>query len=597
MPNLDNIFNKFFPQSQTGSKGKFLIRMAWGIEILVAFIGLCIGIIIIRSGQGVTDASDLVSRNISLNDLTIGMIFIIVAVVELTKIPLATAVYYSVRLFWKIVFLVALILVNVSTFETIITGFERINRERTRVVDKLIVEYHSIKTQIQNINENIEVNDANEEISKLVERRSQINQQIGEISLNSQKQIQTVKESGADQDSINNLKEEISALDAKIEGLLDANTSLSGQKDSKLLGSNKKSIQNSIDQNNERISKYETERERKSNELNQLIAISNKDNEGQISIINQETQNQLQSLQEEKGRIDTEIKILEEEKLKYQLDDKEKADKIIKLKERKNELITEIDELAPDNQVFRVATWLRGWFEPNYNKEIEKINMQIFDLQQKKVESISEKNWLSKFLSVFNKNNELDNATIDKQISRLEKQILQFEKKLKMEEGVIEESVYADLPRAALTAAFWLWFGVLGFIISVTGTMLAFASLVLLDPRLHVIRNKRTAYWKGVSLRLSKFFVLVNRYIWGKIKRFKDPKVVTKEIEVEKVVEKIIEKPVVEEKIVIKEVEVPKEIETIRKEMVYVPLPTDDEELLKKGPFKAPNYDEDKKKK
>ena len=597
MPNLDNIFNKFFPQSQTGSKGKFLIRMAWGIEILVAFIGLCIGIIIIRSGQGVTDASDLVSKNISLNDLTIGMIFIIVAVVELTKIPLATAVYYSVRLFWKIVFLVALILVNVSTFETIITGFERINRERTRVVDKLIVEYHSIKTQIQNVNENIEVNDANEEISKLVERRSQINQQIGEISLNSQKQIQTVKESGADQDSINNLKEEISALDAKIEGLLDANTSLSGQKDSKLLGSNKKSIQNSIDQNNERISKYETERERKSNELNQLIAISNKDNEGQISIINQETQNQLQSLQEEKARIDTEIKILEEEKLKYQLDDKEKADKIIKLKERKNELITEIDELAPDNQVFRVATWLRGWFEPNYNKEIEKINMQIFDLQQKKVESISEKNWLSKFLSVFNKNNELDNATIDKQISRLEKQILQFEKKLKMEEGVIEESVYADLPRAALTAAFWLWFGVLGFIISVTGTMLAFASLVLLDPRLHVIRNKRTAYWKGVSLRLSKFFVLVNRYIWGKIKRFKDPKVVTKEIEVEKVVEKIIEKPVVEEKIVIKEVEVPKEIETIRKEMVYVPLPTDDEELLKKGPFKAPNYDEDKKKK
>ena len=31
--------------------------------------------------------------------------------------------------------------------------------------------------------------------------------------------------------------------------------------------------------------------------------------------------------------------------------------------------------------------------------------------------------------------------------------------------------------------------------------------------------------------------------------------------------------------------------------MVYVPLPTDDEELLKKGPFKAPDYDKDKKKK
>ena len=148
MPNLDNIFNKFFPQSQTTKKGVFLLRMAWGVEILVAIIGLFVGILIIRGAQGVTDASGLIERNISLNDLTIGLIFIIVAVVELTKIPLATAVYYSVRLFWKIVFIIALILVNVSTFETIITGFERINRERTKVVDKLIVEYNGVKTKI-----------------------------------------------------------------------------------------------------------------------------------------------------------------------------------------------------------------------------------------------------------------------------------------------------------------------------------------------------------------------------------------------------------------------------------------------------------------
>ena len=90
------------------------------------------------------------STTITLNDFTIGLIFLIVAVVELTKIPLATAVYYSVRVFWRVVFLIALILVNVSTFETIVTGFERINRERTKIVDKLIVDYNSVKTQIQN---------------------------------------------------------------------------------------------------------------------------------------------------------------------------------------------------------------------------------------------------------------------------------------------------------------------------------------------------------------------------------------------------------------------------------------------------------------
>ena len=79
---------------------------------------------------------------------TFGAIFFIVAIVELTKIPLATAVYYSVRIYWKIIFLIGLLLVNVSTFETIVTGFERINSERTKIIDRKIVKYHSISTQI-----------------------------------------------------------------------------------------------------------------------------------------------------------------------------------------------------------------------------------------------------------------------------------------------------------------------------------------------------------------------------------------------------------------------------------------------------------------
>lgn len=595
MPNLDNIFNKFFPQSQTTAKGKFLLKMAWGVEILVALIGLCIGIIIIRGAQGASEVEDLISRGVSLDDLTFGMIFIIVAVVELTKIPLANAVYYSVRLFWRIVFLIALLLVNVSTFETIITGFERINRERSKIVDKLIVEYQSVKTQIQNINENVEVNDVNEEISELVERRSDINKQISLINLEYSKQIQNVKDTSSAQGNIDQLKNEIKELNKKIENLVNANIQLSSQKDSKVFGSNKKSIAESINQNNLRIERHEDEKRAKESELKNLIITSNKDNEGQIDIIKEENKTQLISLNEEKSRIENEIKILEEEKLKYQLDDKEKVEKVIQLKDRKNELITLIDEQAPDNQVFRVATWLKGWFEVDYNKEIEKLNLQVFALEKQKVESITEKSFFDKIFSFFN-NKELDNEAIDSQISRLKKQIKDFENKAEIAATTVQESVYADLPRAALTAAFWLWFGVLGFIISITGTMLAFASLVLLDPRLHVIRNKKTAYWKGVSLRISKFFVLLNKYIWGLIKRFRDPKVEIKEIEVEKVVEKIIEKPVEVEKVVIKEVEVPKEIETLRKEIVYVPLPTDDEELLKKGPFNAIDYDKDKKK-
>ena len=601
MPNLDNIFNKFFPQHQTGDKGKFLIRLAWSIEILVAIIGLFIGIIIIRGAQGVTDASDLLTKGISLNDLTIGMIFIIVAVVELTKIPLATAVYYSVRLSWKILFLIALLLVNVSTFETIVTGFERINRERTRVVDKMIVEYHGIKTKIEQLRDNVEVKTFDVDIDKLRNQRTKINSQISEITVNGQKRIQDIIDSGSNKAAIDQLQKQIDTINSNITNLRNKNVQLSSQYNGKVFGSNKKSIDKQIADNEASIQTYESDKNYKVERLSILINDQGKSTIGQIEIIKAEIASSIKPLNEELKIIATNINNLEGNKQQITLDDNEKIEKIKELKARKIELIsneegTGIDDMAPDNQVYRVATWLKGWFIIDYNEEIKKINEQIFNLEKQKVKSITEKGWFDKFFSFFNENSKLDNDAIDQQILRLQIQIKDFENKAIKTFTNIEESVYADLPRGALIAAFWLWFGVLSFIISVIGTMLAFASLVLLDPRLHIVRNKRTAHWKGLSIRISRFFVLVNKYIWGKIKRFRDPKIVEKEVVVEKEVEKIVEKPVVEEKIVIKEREVPIELETIRKEMVYVPLPTDDEELLKKGPFKAPDYDKDKKK-
>ena len=603
MPNLDNIFNKFFPQSQTGSKGKFLIRMAWAVEILVAFIGLCIGIIVIRGAQGVTEASDLFTKGISLNDLTFGMIFIIVAVVELTKIPLATAVYYSVRVFWRVVFLIALLLVNVSTFETIVTGFERINRELVKEIDQKIIQYNFIKKEIQEIRANTDINSLNDEIEKLRAERRKINADISKIKVDSNQDKQSIKSTSGNQELIDQLNKEIDSLEAKITKLRDRNTEINSTLPN-LKWFQKKDLRNEIDRNNETIAEYESDKEEKDNRLKILIKEGQGNTEGEISTIDENTKETLKPYLEDLAIISSKINALEERQKSFNTDKANKDEKLIDLKNKKSALIsnsegTGIDDMAPEVQVYRVATWLKGWFKVDYNKEIEKINLQIFELEQQKVDSITERGWFDKVFSIFNKNSNLDNEAIDKQISRLENQIKDFEYKLDIESQNIEESIYADLPQGAITAAFWLWFGVLSFIISVTGTMLAFASLVLLDPRLHVIRNKKTAYWKGVSIRLSKFFVLLNKFIWGRIKRFRDPnvKIVEKEVEVEKIVEKIVEKPVEVEKIVIKEVEVPKEIETLRKEMVYVPLPTDDEELLKKGPFKAPDYDKDKKKK
>ena len=78
-------------------------------------------------------------------------------------------------------------MVNVSTFETIVTGFERINREIVRKVDKKIVEYNFIKKEIQEIRANTDINTLNEEIEKLRAERRKINEDIRRICKKSPK--------------------------------------------------------------------------------------------------------------------------------------------------------------------------------------------------------------------------------------------------------------------------------------------------------------------------------------------------------------------------------------------------------------------------
>ena len=178
-----------------------------------------------QRSSGVTEASDLVSKGISLNDLTIGMIFIIVAVVELTKIPLATAVYYSVRVFGE-QFFNCIIVGKCLFFETIVTGFERINRELVRKVDKKIVEYNFVKKEIQEIRANTDINSLNDEIEELRAERRKINEDISKIKLDSTKEKQNVKNLGGNQELIDQLTKEINSLDDKIDKLRNRNTEI-----------------------------------------------------------------------------------------------------------------------------------------------------------------------------------------------------------------------------------------------------------------------------------------------------------------------------------------------------------------------------------
>ena len=137
-----------------------------------------------------------------------------------------------------------------------------------------------------------------------------------------------------------------------------------------------------------------------------------------------------------------------------------------------------------------------------------------------------------------------------------------------------------DLSARDLERAFWVFGGLLAFIISVIGTLVAFAGLHMQDREAHLKHNKILASKTTFGYRLRRLISNLSRYLQTSISIMLKPKTVEKIVEKEVEVEKIVEKPVVEEKIVYQKVEVPKEV--VKKELVHVPLWTQDPDLIGK---------------
>ncbi|WCN11087.1 hypothetical protein [Marinomonas mediterranea] len=120
-------------QNQLSNKKLFgigvrLVRFAWIVEILAVSIGFMISMVVSFS------AYTELNRNRGNDALSIGdyssivvaaLPFVLVAVVEAAKIPLATAMMYAKHFYWRILFFLGLALLATITFETMLNGFER----------------------------------------------------------------------------------------------------------------------------------------------------------------------------------------------------------------------------------------------------------------------------------------------------------------------------------------------------------------------------------------------------------------------------------------------------------------------------------------
>ena len=99
--------------------GRFLLIFAWIIEICAASVGLLFAWLTLYS-----KTSGLETTNDPLTVILAAIPFLIVAIVELTKIPLASACYFSTSLLHKYAFGISLLLVSFITFETFANGFQ-----------------------------------------------------------------------------------------------------------------------------------------------------------------------------------------------------------------------------------------------------------------------------------------------------------------------------------------------------------------------------------------------------------------------------------------------------------------------------------------
>ena len=591
MPNLDNIHFKFFPKAKTAPYGKTLIKFAWVIEIIVATVGLTIAAFLyMRALDGSEDVSTATTWTEKLTENIDGVIvslaFVVVSVVELTKIPLATAFYYAAKTRWKITFIVALILINISTFETIIQGFELGFYKRSNEVAK-------VKQKLEDINSTINEKTTDTEgdkksilkdESEILNSINSINKQITDVNIEKNNQIDALKNQSAlanpqietkqkqisesrksleaykiSQDQkISNKNKEISDLELmEIVGQgwgkrKDAENKRK-ERDAKVkiirndLRGLEQKTETSIKSKEQFIRTLESEKDKLDGGLNREITDKISNIEDIAELRKEKIQIDLNNKREQLSVVQSRINDFDSKTMNYQ-------NEVIDLREQCRIVADDLEKVALDNQTYRFAIKIksfRGWFTSlspssilpwNWGKEKEVIKVTTNDV--------------------------------------------------KVEEKKCSSSSAALLSDDDLNFAFWLWFGTLAFVISVIGTLIALAGLHLQDERMHEIRNR------PMKERFARFFrniawipVYINKYIWAGVKRLTKPKIIEKEVIVEKEVEKIIEKHI-GEKIIYEKVEVPKEV--VRKEMVYVPLPTDDEELLKRGPFTA--VDKDKKK-
>lgn len=576
---------KIFGMSNEKLSGR-IIFLAWGIEIIAASVGLFLAI----SRMIGTDSNQDLPAYMAIQG---ALPFFAVAVIELTKIPLASVFYAAQTFRWRVIFLISLIIAMGITFETFFIGFDMYQSLLTRDLRPTLNEIKEQKRVIRTANDERGSAESilarrDEASTTTIQNQQSINDRYDDQVDELKRQKTAVLEKyqakiGPLQASLDTVTSDLEALEVRHQNDLDqvsqardkatdaALADLEGARD------RDQQILNGLRSERQKIIADATQRrdqvlDSAASELNDCILSCSQIRENRdknIASIEQDERAKLAQVDQKIRQVEVRLSgsgvntsdvrdqyTVEINRLKAAYTNEKRQ-----LEQRREQLLEKIAIASSDVSEFDQgkleeieagleALAIARQSELNAEKERFDSLQTTFDEQSQSAirssQSVAEAN--KKLVPLCA---ELDAAVADNQVYRLAMQIYGSEDACAISEDQL-----------SITKA--IWFGSLAIIVSVLGTILALAAFVVRHPPEPYFVSSRP-----IGDRLRLLFVSIR-------KRMNAPRIEKVEIEVEKVVEITKEVPV--EKVALRDVPV----EIVKREVVHIPVYTNDPSLLGK---------------
>lgn len=556
-----------------------------------------------------------------LNAVMGALPFLVIAIIELTKIPLASGLYRVKNFGWKIFILFSLLALTFVTFETMFTGLERqMTNITARVTDgKLKIQELSSKNEniVQEIQQ-IEIRDIIGETQGLSNQIEQAYEdtrlRLPDLDVTHERaraalvaQMSALATSKIDQEQallipydaeINSKKENITLISAQASQTRQLiNEKKESNDDDRRIKRLEDDIQEIINQINE------TENWLNSNETDQISRAQIRIGVIQDGRIGPNTRRNFEAWRQQKAEqisqnadrieeirlsLDRDVELLSSQLNQLQQNIESENDEIFQLEARRSELALSMLTAPPTPELTRIQQAL-NMAQSQLDELIERQNterQQVIEQGQTQISELidqrrileneinEERARVPTLTQEINANklliSELQNGM--RQDAR-NNQVYRFAQKWGyFDEAENERRSYEDIldvKEKDLSFVGMIWFGSIAFICATMGTVLALVANIMTDPDAFV-EKQRSRRARPIQRGLRRLFLMIRKKILRRREVIEIEKIVEveKKVEVEKEVEKVIEI----EKIVEIEKIIEKEVDKYVPEIILIPI-------------------------